>query len=97
MLSLAKEINELLKSDSKVKEYLALKKDVENDTKLEELRTKLDLLRKDICKNKKYENEEEYYKLLQEYKNDKKIIRLEFLQKELYDFFKEISDILNLK
>ena len=59
------------------KEYLALKKEIENDNKLIKIYETLDLLRKKICKDKS-ENSDEYYKLLETYKeNPKRLSRLQ--------------------
>ena len=62
----AKEINELLLKDKTIVEYLELKKEIENDENLVSLRNKLDVLRKEICKNKE-KDDQEYYELLNDY------------------------------
>ena len=96
MNKLAIEINELLLNDRFIKEYLILKKEMENDTYLLNLRSKLDLLRKDICKNKDKDSSE-YYDLLDVYKKDVRVKRYLTLEKEVKEFLLEISDILSLK
>ena len=96
MNKLAKEINELLLKDSFIKEYLELKKEIENDDYLVSLRSKLDFLRKDICKNKDKDSNE-YYDLLDLYKKDIRVSRFSSLEKEVKEFLLEISDILSLK
>ena len=95
MEKIAKEINNSIHSNSLVKEYLALKKEIENDNKLIEIYETLDLLRKKICKDKS-ENSDEYYKLLETYKENPKIARLEYLSSEIKGMMVEISDILSL-
>jgi hypothetical protein len=92
---IAKEINNSIHSNALVKEYLALKKEIENDNKLIKIYETLDLLRKKICKDKS-ENSDEYYKLLETYKENPKIARLEYLSSEIKGMMVEISDILSL-
>ena len=96
LIKVAKEINELLLKDPLIHEYLKLKEEIEEDTQLMELKGRLDLLRKEICKDKEKDSDE-YYNLLDVYKQDKRIRRYEVLQKEINGFFSDISDILSLK
>ena len=96
LIKVAKEINELLLKDPLINEYLKLKEEIEEDTQLMELKGRLDLLRKEICKDKEKDSDE-YYNLLDVYKQDKRIRRYEVLQKEINGFFSDISDILSLK
>ena len=63
MNNLAKEINNLLLNDESVKEYLTLKKEIENDKELEAIYDELDALRREVCKNKEKDSNE-YYALL---------------------------------
>lgn len=93
---LAKEINELLLADKTIQEYLELKKSIDNDESLTNLRNELDILRKEICKNEGMDSEE-YYNLLQRYNEDSRIKRFNSLKKEIQEYFLEISDILSLK
>ena len=93
---LARNINELILENESVKEYLFLKKEIENDKHLQEVKEKLDLLRKEICKDKSKDSEE-YFNLLQGYKEDEKIKRCEQLYLEIKDLMMNISDILSLK
>ena len=96
MNKLARNINELILENESVKEYLFLKKEIENDKHLQEVKEKLDLLRKEICKDKSKDSEE-YFNLLQGYKEDEKIKRCEQLYLEIKDLMMNISDILSLK
>lgn len=93
---LARNINELILENESVKEYLFLKKEIENDKHLQEVKEKLDILRKEICKDKSKDSEE-YFNLLQGYKEDEKIQRCEQLYLEIKDLMMNISDILSLK
>ena len=93
---LARNINELILENESVKEYLFLKKEIENDKHLQEVKEKLDVLRKEICKDKSKDSEE-YFNLLQGYKEDEKIKRCEQLYLEIKDLMMNISDILSLK
>ena len=95
MNNLAKEINELLLKNPTIKEYLMLKKEIEEDKVLQELKNKLDVLRKEICKEKDRDSED-YFLLLDQYKQNFKIRRFESLKKEIQAYFVEISDILSL-
>jgi hypothetical protein len=92
---LAKKINELIHSNDTVKEYLELKKNIENDEKLVQIREQLDALRKEICKDKSKDSSE-YFDLLSEYKNNCKIMRYEALKEKIGDLSVKISDILSL-
>ena len=94
--SLAKEINELLLNDETVKKYLSLKQEINNDKKLSKIYEKLDILRKEICKDKEKDSSE-YYSLLEEYENDYRVKEYKILKKEVETFFLEISEILSLK
>lgn len=96
MNKLARNINELILENESVKEYLFLKKEIENDKHLQEVKEKLDILRKEICKDKSKDSEE-YFNLLQGYKEDEKIKRCEQLYLEIKDLMMNISDILSLK
>lgn len=96
MNKLARNINELILENESVKEYLFLKKEIENDKHLQEVKEKLDILRKEICKDKSKDSEE-YFNLLQGYKEDEKIQRCEQLYLEIKDLMMNISDILSLK
>lgn len=96
MNNLAKEINTLLLENETIKEYLNLKKEINEDEDLNNLKEKLDDIRKESCKNKK-DFSEEYYKLLDIYTNDSRIKRFQKLQKDINEYFSEISDILSLK
>ena len=91
----AKQINDLILSNPLVKEYLALKDEVENDPSLSKIREELDSMRKVICKDKSMSSDE-YYELLSVYKEDKRIARLEYLNDEIKGLIVEISDILSL-
>lgn len=96
MNNLTKQINELLLNDDIIKEYLSLKKEIEEDSKLVEMYNKLDKMRKVICKNKDIDSSD-YYSLLEIYNNDKRIKRFNWLKKQVYDVLADISDILSLK
>ena len=93
---LAKEINRLLLSDESIKEYLILKEEIINDSKLSDIYNRLDSLRKDVCKNKEKDSSE-YYNLLEQYENDCRVKRYKVLKKEVEELFYDISDILSLK
>ena len=92
---IAKKINSSIHSNSLVKEYLALKKEIESDEELIKVHEVLDSLRKKICKDKS-ESSDEYYKLFETYKENPKIARLEHLSNEIKGMMVEISDILSL-
>ena len=96
MNDLAKEINRLLLSDESIKEYLILKEEIINDSKLSDIYNRLDSLRKDVCKNKEKDSSE-YYNLLEQYENDCRVKRYKVLKKEVEELFFDISDILSLK
>ena len=92
----AKEINDLLLDNESVKNYLKIKHEIENDQDLQNLRKRLDIMRKEICKNKEADSQE-YYHLLKKYKDDKRVIEYEKLDKEVRNVIVDICDILTLK
>ena len=96
MKNLAKKINESLIENETVKEYLCLKKEIEEDEELTKTKLKLDELRKQICKDKSMDSEE-YYLLLENYKNNPKIKKYERISGEIKGIMVDISDILSLK
>ena len=96
MNNLAKEINALLLEDQTIKEYINLKKEIDNDKKLSSLYQELDKKRKNLCK-KKDTDSKAYYELLELYNSDKRVKKLKSLQKEIQDYLMDVSDILSLK
>ena len=96
MEKLAKSINDSILENETVKEYLKLKEDIKNDNNLQELKGKLDSLRKEICKDKSKDSEE-YFKLLEMYKNNEKVKKYETLYVEIKSLMVNVSDILSLK
>lgn len=95
MNNLAKEINQLLLDNPTIKEYLMLKKEIEEDRSLQSLKNQLDVLRKEVCKDKEKDSKD-YFLLLDNYKKNAKVKRFESLKKEIHAYFVEISDILSL-
>ena len=96
MKKLAKEINQLLLDNTEIKDYLKLREEIDNDSSFKEIKSKLDDMRKKICKDKEADSSE-YYELLTLYKNDERIVRFESLNKEIKELLIDISDILSLK
>ena len=96
MNKLACQINELLLNDPIVRDYLELKKQIEEDEELSCLYKQLNDMRKVICKNKDMDSSE-YYSLLSQYNSDVRIKRFNLLKREIHSCFLEISDILSLK
>ena len=96
MNNLAKEINSLLLEDENIIEYLNLKKQVEEDKELSDLYKKIDSKRKEICKNKDMDSNE-YYKMLDLYNKDNRVMKLNRLKREIQEYLSDISDILSLK
>ena len=94
--NLAENINELILENESVKEYLFLKKEIESDIELTKLKEKLDFMRKEICKDKSRDSDE-YFALLEVYKNNEKIKKYEQLYLEIKELMIKISDILSLK
>lgn len=71
-------------------EYKRIKNLVENSTELEELK-------KNIALAKVHHNDEEHKRLLSEYNNHPLIVNYEALKSEVYDYLKQISEIVNKK
>ena len=95
MHNLAKEINELLLDNGSISEYLRLKKEIDSDEELQEIKSKLDGIRKKVCKNKDMDSSE-YFELLDKYNSDLRIKQFNSLKKEICEYLVEISDILSL-
>ena len=95
MHNLAKEINELLLDNGSISEYLRLKKEIDSDEELQEIKSKLDGIRKKVCKNKDTDSSE-YFELLDKYNSDLRIKQFNSLKKEICEYLVEISDILSL-
>ena len=95
MNDIAKEINKMLLEDPTIKRYLSLKEEIENDENLVNIYKQLDILRKQICKDKSKDSNE-YYDLLENYRSDIRVKEYENLKKEVNEFLLNISEILKL-
>ena len=71
-------------------EYSFLKKEIENNKELKELKRKIILAKKD-------NNLEEHQRLLDEYNSHPLVVNFLELQEEVFDYLKTIGDILNEK
>lgn len=96
VISKAKEINlELLKT-KEVKEYLNLRKAINDSKYLKKLRSKMDKLQKKVCKDKTgVKDKNEYLRLKEIYDNHYLIIQYESVKREIFSLLKGITDILS--
>ncbi|NLI94704.1 MAG: hypothetical protein GX350_02690 [Erysipelotrichaceae bacterium] len=82
-----------------VKEYFKLLEEVKEDPYLSELRSKIDKKQREIAANiknaelKKQLNEERN-ELKATYNSDPRVVNLSFLEDEVYNLLKQISDVL---
>lgn len=93
MIELANKINTLLLDNDKVKEYVYLKEELNNDDKIKDIRNKLDIIRKKECKENGLSDE--YYSLLNVYESDLRVKRMKLLYKEINEVLIQISEILS--
>ena len=90
---------EQLFSEEIVKEYFKLLEEVKEDPYLSELRSKIDKKQREIAANiknaelKKQLNEERN-ELKATYNSDPRVVNLSFLEDEVYNLLKQISDVL---
>ena len=97
MDNIAKEINELIKNSDVYNNYLICKRSVEGHQELNELKNKLDELKKSNCKNSSEELIDEYYIIEKKYKSHPLVKEYESSKKEVYELLMSVSDILSFK
>lgn len=89
IISLSKELKELIDNEEVSKEYMKVKSLLENNEELE-------ALRKEIVKYKNVDKAK-YDSLKERYDNHPIIINYNFLKEELLDLLKEVKDELEIK
>lgn len=89
-IELAYELKQELENLPLFIEYKRIKNLVENSIELEELK-------KNIALAKVHHIDEEHKRLLSEYNNHPLIVNYEALKSEVYDYLKQISEIVNKK
>ena len=90
LIELSEELKKELDSLPLFQEYSFLKKEIENNKELKELKRKIILAKKD-------NNVEEHQRLLDEYNSHPLVVNFLELQEEVLDYLKTIGDILNEK
>ena len=90
IIELAKELKAELDNLPLFQEYKRIKELVDLSTEIEELKRKIALA-------KIRENNEEHQRLLDEYNNHPLIVNYNSLKNEVYDYLKQISEIVNKK
>ena len=90
IIELAKELKAELDNLPLFQEYKRIKDLVDLSTEIEELKRKIALA-------KIHENNEEHQRLLDEYNNHPLIVNYNSLKNEVYDYLKQISEIVNKK
>ena len=90
LIELSEELKKELDSLPLFQEYSFLKKEIENNIELKELKRKIILAKKD-------NNLEEHQRLLDEYNSHPLVVNFLELQEEVLDYLKTIGDILNEK
>ena len=90
LIELSEELKKELDSLPLFQEYSFLKKEIENNKELKELKRKIILAKKD-------NNLEEHQRLLDEYNSHPLVVNFLELQEEVLDYLKTIGDILNEK
>ena len=90
VLELAKELKTELDKEPLFQEFKRIKELVDSSEEIEELKHQITLA--------KLHNEDEKHKqLLDEYNNHPLIVNYESLKNEVYDYLKQISEIVNKK
>ena len=90
LIELSEELKKELDSLPLFQEYSFLKKEIENNKELKELKRKIILAKKD-------NNVEEHQRLLDKYNSHPLVVNFLELQEEVLDYLKTIGDILNEK
>ena len=90
LISLSEEIRKELDKDPLFQEYISLKNEVDNNKELKALKQKMVLAKKEG-------RNDNYQKYLNEYNNHPLVVNFLFLESEVADYLKQISDILNEK
>ena len=90
LISISEEIRKELDDLPLFQEYLVLKKEIDNNDELKELK-------KEILIAKKENRINDHHKLLEQYNNHPLMVNYVATQNEVRDYLKEISDILNEK
>lgn len=90
LIELSEELKKELDSLPLFQEYSFLKKEIENNKELKELKRKIILAKKDNYL-------EEHQRLLDEYNSHPLVVNFLELQEEVLDYLKTIGDILNEK
>lgn len=97
MEGLAKKINELIKETVAYRRYLEYKNKVECDEYLSDLKNKMMVLKKEMCKGNKQELINDYNKLEIKYKGSILVKEYEKSKEEVEVLLKNITDILSLE
>ena len=90
IIELAKELKTELDNLPLFQEYKRIKELMDSSPELEELKRKIALA-------KVRENNDEHQRLLDEYNNHPLIVNYNSLKNEVYDYLKQISEIVNKK
>lgn len=96
MEELSKILNEKIKKSNLYKEYVFYKNQVDSSEMICKQKNELERLKKRICKEKKEEDIDLYYKLEKEYKSNLLVKEYLNIKEQLYDLLKDIVDILAL-
>ena len=97
MENLAIKINECIKNSEIYKSYIKCKNSLESNAELVNIKNNMELLKKEICKDKNNNLTEEYYILEKKYKDNVLVKEYERCKAELSCLLSDISDILSLK
>ena len=97
MNELAEIINDSIKRSNVFKMYVTSKENLENNDKLNDLKNRMDSLKKENCRSKNQQLIDEFYELEQEYNNHVLVRMHKSCVSELYSLLGDISDILSFK
>lgn len=96
MENISLEINKRILDSDLYKKYIFLKKIIEEDDYLKDIKERMDILKKGICASKDDIKTDQYYELEKEYKNSVVVKEYLRIKEELNILFKDIVDILSL-
>ena len=94
METIANKINEGIKNSDVYKEYLFYKDKVENDQELIDIKRKLEMLKKEVCKDRDSAKVEQYYSLEKKYESNSIVKEYLNCKERLNYLLKSIADIL---
>lgn len=96
MDELSNKINQEIKKSAIYNDYVKLKKTIENDSYLADIKKRLQELKNEVCRTKDNSLINEYYELEKEYKSNSLVKDYLAVKDELNCLLKDIANILSV-